>query len=582
MRRWLHAVVLLLAAVASALALARAQAQERGIVVAPDEDLIEQIAPEVAVDRTPVLPPMPPTPETPNGRRLSGAPVMVLADIRVDDNTVLSAAEIDAVKAEFVGRRVSVEELEELRRRLSMLYFDKGYVNSGLVLPDQQVRDNVVHFREIRGELTAIRLSGNRQLRDNYIVKRIARPGDGPLEINALQTSLQLLERDPMIGRIDAQLLPGSARGEGILRLEIEENRPWQLVTRMDNYRSPGVGGEQASLMVRNRSLLGRGDELRLFASFADGLSDAFASYTLPLNARGTQVEVYGSTADSDIIEGPFERIDIESETGAYGLKLSQVFSRSLTSRFSGFLGGEIKRNINTLLGRRFTFTHGERNGRTAVTAVYTGLEYAKRFDANVIAVRGSVRRGIYRAGATRNRVEFGLQSIGPDGQFTSMQLQGQYLRNLEFRNSSFIARVSLQRAWHPLMALERMPVGGFSTVRGYRENLLVRDNAFVGSIEYQLPLFDLSGPAATFDARRLKLAVFADYGAAWNEAWEFEPDDSKQELLGVGLGLLWNPSASINASLHWGHALNDDVPTGNDSLQDRGIHLSFSWTPLQ
>jgi outer membrane protein assembly factor BamA len=57
------------------------------------------------------------------------------------------------------------------------------------------------------------------------------------------------------------------------------------------------------------------------------------------------------------------------------------------------------------------------------------------------------------------------------------------------------------------------MPTGGYNTVRGYRENLPMRDNAVVASIEYQFPLLDVDGSTADFDARRLKLAVFADHG---------------------------------------------------------------------
>jgi hypothetical protein len=59
-----------------------------------------------------------------------------------------------------------------------------------------------------------------------------------------------------------------------------------------------------------------------------------------------------------------------------------------------------------------------------------------------------------------------------------------------------------------------------------------------------------------------------------------FETDTSTQRVSSIGLGLLWQPSNAISASLHWGHALDDDLRTSNDSLQDNGIHVSFSWTP--
>lgn len=564
-------------AVALAVALpVHGQDVNRGIQVTPDEDLVEQLAPEASIDRTPVLPLAPPAP---SGSGLLGMRTIPLRDIEIENGSILTDQEITSVAADFTGRNVSMEELEELRRRLSLLYFDKGYVNSGLVLPDQRIADDTVRFREVRGELTAIQLSGNDRLRDEYITKRIARPGEEPLEINSLQTSLQLLEQDPMISRINAQLLPGALPGQGVLRLEVAESRPWQFIVRADNHRSPAVGGEQASLLIRNRSLTGNGDELTLYASFTDGYGDTYASYAAPLNSLGTSLEIYGSTSDSDIVEAPFDDIDIQSKTNTYGLAINQKLHQSLTGNLSVYLGVDFKHNENTLLGEPFSFTYGERDGVTDLTVIYAGVELAKRFERSVAALRAGVRRGVHRDGATQNRPVFGQPNIGPDGQFTTFVLQGQFIRNLEWRDSSLVARLTYQHAWHPLLSMEKLPVGGANTVRGYRENTLVRDNGVIASLEYRVPLFEEDTFNDEFSARRLTLALFADYGSSWNTGWEYEPDTSKQEIPSVGLGLLWNPSASLSASVFWGHAL-EDLDTGHGDLQDDGIHFSISWTP--
>lgn len=563
--------------IALALALpAFGQDIQRGIQVTPDEDLVEELAPELSIDRTMVLPGSPQEPDT---RNLRGMPAIALDGVEIDNGTILSTAEIEAVAASYRGRRVSIEDLEAIRRQLSLLYFDKGYVNSGLVMPDQKISNNTVRFREVRGELTAIQLSGNDNLSDTYITNRIARPGDQPLEINSLQTSLQLLEQDPMIARINAQLLPGAMPGQGMLRLEVTESRPWRVKVRADNHRSPAVGGEQVSLMLQHLSLTGHGDELQLYGSYADGYGDGFASYSMPLNSFGTSLQVYGSTSDSDIVEKPFADIDIESKTSAYGLTFNQVLQHTLAKKISAFLGSEIKHNENTLLGQPFSFTYGERDGETDLTVIYAGLEYAQRFSRSVVALRGSLRRGIYRAGATQNRVAFGQPNIGPDGQFTSMVLQGQYIRDMDWRDSRLIARATFQRAWEPLLAMERLPMGGASTVRGYRENTLVRDNGVIASLEYRVPLFDVDATLDAFDARRVTLAIFGDLGKSWNEHWEFAGDTSKQQISSVGLGLLWNPSNELSATLYWGYAL-DNYETGSGDLQDDGFHLSFNWSP--
>jgi hemolysin activation/secretion protein len=576
----------LLASLAAGLGLcaaALAQEGQRGVKVVPDEDLVEQLAPGKSMDTTIVLPP---APDPAGDRSLATLPRIALRQVVIEDVSVLSPDEVAATVASYEGREVASEELEELRRRLSLLYFEKGHVNSGVELPDQEVVDGVIRFREVRGTLTEVRLSGNRHLNDRYVLGRVDQRSSQPLEINALQASLRLLEQEPLIGRIDAQLVPGTHPGDGVLRLELTENRPWQLVFGADNHRSPAVGGEQATLLFRHLSLSGRGDTLTLYGSYADGYGDAYGSYAVPLNVHGTTFALYGSKSDSDIVEEPFDEIDIESRTHTYGFSLTHPFHRSLTGMFSAFVGLEFRHNENTLLGSPFSFTYGERDGETDVSVVYGGVELAKRAGRSVNAVRLGVRQGLHKWGATENGSDTGAPANGPDGKFTSLLLQAQHVRSLEWRDSTLVARATLQRALDPLLSIEKLPVGGASTVRGYRENLLVRDNGVIASLEWRVPLYATEAPTGRFDPRRLKLAVFADYGRSWDTSWK-DPLDPGFELASrkaadissAGLGLLWDPAPGVHAEIYWGHAF-EDQDTGGGDLQDDGIHLRFSWNP--
>jgi hemolysin activation/secretion protein len=182
----------LLASLAAGLGLcaaALAQEGQRGVKVVPDEDLVEQLAPGKSMDTTIVLPP---APDPAGDRSLATLPRIALRQVVIEDVSVLSPDEVAATVAPYEGREVASEELEELRRRLSLLYFEKGYVNSGVELPDQEVVDGVIRFREVRGTLTEVRLSGNRHLNDRYVLGRVDQRSSQPLEINALQASLRL------------------------------------------------------------------------------------------------------------------------------------------------------------------------------------------------------------------------------------------------------------------------------------------------------------------------------------------------------------------------------------------------------
>ena len=135
------------------------------------------------------------------------------------------------------------------------------------------------------------------------------------LNLADLQTGLQLLQQHPLIKRISAKLLPGAALGEAELDAKVTENSPYQIALAYDKHRVPSVGAERASLVLFHRSLTGHGDMLSAELGNTDGLKDATASYSLPMNRYDTTLELMYSTTDSIVVEEPFNIIDIESES---------------------------------------------------------------------------------------------------------------------------------------------------------------------------------------------------------------------------------------------------------------------------
>jgi Haemolysin secretion/activation protein ShlB/FhaC/HecB len=129
-----------------------------------------------------------------------------------------------------------------------------------------------------------------------------------------------------------------------------------------------------------------------------------------------------------------------------------------------------------------------------------------------VLALRSTLSCGLDALGATQNSGDI------PDGQFFAWLGQLQWVRRLWDTDNQVLIRNQVQWAADPLLALEKLGVGGGSTVRGYRENLLVRDRGFVGSVELRFPVFRLPLP---FISRRpedgqVQLATFYDFG--WSE----------------------------------------------------------------
>jgi len=520
---------------------------------------------ETDVSKVDVVLAAPPTDTIASGE-LAAVPAISVRDIRISGNRALDIEELDAITAGYQSRRVTVEELQELRQRLSRAYFEKGYVNSGVIIPDQQVSDGVVTLQVIEGELGDVVIAGNKVLRDSYIEGRVTGTISDPLNIFELQANLQLLQEEPLVSSVNAQLVPGDRHGTGRLDLTINEEPPFELIVAADNYRSPSVSEERGTLFLAHRSLSGRGDVLAGRLGLTSGVEDYGLSYSLPVSASDTRIEGYYSKADSEIREEPFKTLDIDSDVESAGIVISHPFVRRLDRRFKVSLGLENKHSESTLLGFPFSFSPGEIDGRAEASSLYLAGDWMQRQGRSVFAARLTYNHGIDAFGATD-----GDGASGTD--FDMLVGQLEYVRDTAWRESRIIAKSTFQLTNDSLLAMHKLGVGGRYTVRGYRENLFVRDNGVTASVEFQFPLFvDETGR----DKYNLRLAAFADWGRSWDEN-DALPTSDAENVSSIGLGTLWMPIEDVFAELYWAKDLDDqDLPT--DTWQDRGFHFQVSY----
>ena len=120
--------------------------------------------------------------------------------------------------------------------------------------------------------------------------------------------------------------------------------------------------------------------------------------------------------------------------------------------------------------------------------------------------------------------------------------------------------------------------MGGRTSVRGYRENTLVRDQALLASLEFRIPLFSRGNPGDF-----LHIVPFMDYGTTRNVD---RPTPTPQSLWSLGLGLRWGATlmrSPVNlktyVEIFWGHQLKEIKVAGDHDLQDDGIHFQIRVT---
>ena len=553
------------------------------------DDAPAQVPPLGVPIPPPIIPapsPLPkelPKPEPPVPSILPPAPVperrgpiptvkVYLREIRVLGNTAFTAEELALVTDPYRDREVTSEDIESLRLALTLFYVRHGYSTSGALVPDQAIVDGVLTIQIIEGKLSRIDVEGNYWFRSIYFTSRLRRDAGPPVNVNALQERLQLFQTDPRIERINAELRPGETRGESVMNVRVAERRPIKAWLEYNNFQAPAVGSNQILGTIAHQSLLGFGDALRVQygQSFGadsnakgNGINPNFnVRYVAPITPYDTTFGVDYRRLDFTVIEDSLKPLDITGKFESVGFTLRQPILRTPSQEFALALNGESRSFRTYLLGSPFEFQSGSTDGLSKVSALRFSQEYVHRTTDQVISALSRMSFGLPVLGAKVND--------GPDqatGEFFSWLGQTQLVRRLNPTNITLLARADLQVTNKHLFIMEQMAVGGRYSVRGYREFTLLRDNAFLGSLEARIPVY-----TSAIGEELVYLVPFFDYGRSWNTKVE---TPSPEWLASVGVGAIWNFWRGSRIEVYWGQRLNH-VPNPHTNVQDEGVHMQL------
>jgi hemolysin activation/secretion protein len=521
------------------------------------------------------LPPVPATTQP----MLSQADRFLVRRFTFSGATAFSNEKLDEIVRPWVGREITLDDLEEARRQVTLLYINAGYINSGAVIPDQDVSGGEVRIQVVEGKLTAVRVNDQTpgrlpRLRAGLVADRVRVGSGNPLNVGQLKDELELLRQNPNVKRVNAELRPEPTPGESSLDLAMEANNPFHLQFLFNNRRPPSVGSNKLELAASDTNLTGNADPLSVHYTILRGDFDSLEyagtdeysiDYSIPFTPVETSFFVAFSRTDNPVVEEQFRTLDIASRTTDVSFGLRQPIIRRPEQTLALTLGFAFRETDSSLLGQPFSFTSGAIDGVSKVSAIRLGQEYSVSSQTQAFSVRSTFSFGIDAFDATLH-----ADPDLADSHFVSWLGQGQYVRRLGDKGWQLIARATAQFANEPLLSPEQIPVGGFDSVRGYRENTYVRDNAVFGTLELRVPVIEKSGQTI------VDLATFADLG----QAWDVHPQANTRrfEMIGsAGVGILAHPEEHVDFVIYYGYPFRD---LGHHAdLQDIGIHFELVLT---
>jgi hemolysin activation/secretion protein len=496
-----------------------------------------------------------------------------VASYRVEGNTLLDSAKLDATLAPFTGKEMRVADVDRARVALETLYRDSGYPAVLVALPEQTLENGVVRLQVMESKLAEVTVSGNRYISTQRLRDKLPSISPGAI----LHEPTVLAELDAVNATPDRQVAPvltvGSEPATVNVELKVKDRLPLHGNVEWNNRGTPSTPDQRLSASVRYSDMFAREHTLALQTTQTPQDWGAVAIYSasyLALLGDGRSVSGYVATSNSGSVLDASAIPDIAGDVGisgnatllgiryAFEPRASQQLSVGLDYKHLGksearYPDGEIVLSVNPIAYAPVSLAYsGTARDADGVTRWSLSI---KEHITDIVPGGGKKEFG----GDPDNSLATPGNRPGATGTFFVLQAGAGHVRQLD-DNFSLSASVIGQLASEPLIPAEQLFAGGVESVRGYIENEAQGDHGVRGSVE-------LTSPRLAF-ARQTRWLRGAMQGAFFVDGaglWRKDPRPGEIDgytLVGAGVGLRVALGNGLTAKLDQGWALADGAIT--------------------
>jgi len=461
----------------------------------------------------------------------------------------------------FLNRPMRHEDMEEIRGAVALYYEQQGRPFVQIVIPPQEVTDGILQIMVQESTLEEINLEGNRWTKDWQILNNIHLQIGEPIDTNTLNADLAFLNRNPF-RQTNAIFSPGEQELSTDLELSTKELRPFRFYVGLDNRGNEAFGRLRQFEGFNWGNFLGLNQvlsyQLTTSVSRISNLVAHSAYYEVPLPYRQSVVFFGGYSRIQD------ENIDALTSNEGHNIQGSGRYHFPLFAfrnhYHDCYIGFDFKEsNNNALFSEEPIFVN-----LTNLSQFVMGYQYQSGWNFGNIVGDLGLYFSPARFFSHQSTDAYRLLSPGsrPKYYYLKGELSARFFLPKCF-GVSFL--LTAQYANQNLLPSEQLGLGGFDTVRGYRERVINGDNGIFSSLTVTAPpLSLLKGKVAckekTLD--QLTFLAFLDYG--WVQPHRHVYDQATGESLtqkteyifGVGPGVRYFIDPYLNLAAYWGFRL--------------------------
>lgn len=459
-----------------------------------------------------------------------GGPRFLLRKVEFEPSKFISAEELQAIAAKYIGKQVSIADLLSMLAEINLIYAQRGIVTGIATLPPQTANNGVVKIKLTEGRLQKTTIEGNRQTSVDYIQWHVRPPAGEVLDVPKLTDDVTRFNRTNEV-QIRALLQPGTDFGLTDLQLAVTEPPRNTLQIFGDNQGVQTTGRNQLGLYYKLHGMLGIDDRLTFYGVKSQGNMNGNIAYNVPFNPWGGRIGGSYTQGRIKIIQGPFETLDVTGRSNQASANIAQPIFVTQT----------------WFVQATGAYAYGNSESDFAKVTV-TGDRYSKATSGLSINLFGD-GYGLTLS-PVYNSINWHDKILGGERSFNTAtgSLNGTVRLPEQFY---VLALGSYQYTWEELIPGDQLfSVGGPTTVRGFPTNTASGDSGYYFNAELHRDMSDF--------IKGLDFFAFLDSGAV------FSTSPKRTQLDSSGVGASWTPFPALTIEASIGVPWHTVVPAQN------------------
>ncbi|MCA8837732.1 MAG: hypothetical protein K8963_07770 [Proteobacteria bacterium] len=470
---------------------------------------------------------------------------------------------------------MTIGQMQQAANLAAAFLREQGFFLVQAVIPEQTVVAGEVNILFLPGNLGNVRVENNRWYSDEQITDLFEDNIGKPVYRRGLERGILGMQAMPGL-KSYATLVRGSAVGETDLLIRTQDEDRHDFAWSLNNNNLSETGSYQTQLDYSLNNLLGVSDvvSLSVRTSLFPFNNQFFSlAYDLPLSHTSSFYFNFYTVQYRIAADLGFEEITGSTQNLTTRYQWQMLRSRYFNLFFSGVFDV-----ID--LGSRAGDGAIDRSSRLSTLSLSISGDWieTRGSSLNTFEINYSLGLpGILGADDTLPDNDPALLNrLRGDAEYSFLQFTYQRLQSIN-NNNSILFKLNYHLTGDSLYSVHNASIGGADTLRSLPSSSLLRDKAFLATVEYILSPFSSRrfNDALTW-GQVLQFSLFVDHAIAERNLGETvisTPEDPNSvSLTGVGLSAQFNIPDVVKVRIDYGILVRNKATPGNQTSDTRFV----------